>query len=342
MKNGKKTCRRFFGGMLGAQERWLNRMAAEGWRLSGCGVASYTFEPAEPGAVQYAVEYVAHKSPQDVQDYKAFLEEMGCRVFYKNLNWHYSVGKAELRPWAERGGRVATRRTTLDKELLIVEKPNDGRPFALHTTLEDVSGLYAVLARPWLFMALVFIGAGLMAGLPALAAIGLLVLAPGLFCSLEAARLARQAQTCEASPAELRGQSGWGRWARAAACGVLCLVLALGVVVLLPGSGMRSFSGSRLGWAEQTAGNSWSARYSYFNGRCARKLAAEPEAGLLHVEVATEAGALALTVEDAQGEVIWAGQDLPTGSFDLAVAGPVTVRLRGEGHRGGFRLEWQK
>lgn len=58
------------------------------------------------------------------------------------------------------------------------------------------------------------------------------------------------------------------------------------------------------------------------------------------MEVTTEAGALALTVEDAQGNVIWAEQALPTGSFDLAVAGPVTVRLQGEGHSGSFRLEW--
>lgn len=340
MKNGNKTCRRFFGGMLGAQERWLNRMAAGGWRLVRCGQASYEFEPAEPGAVQYAVEYVAHKSPQGVQDYKAFLEEMGCCVFYKNINWHYSVGKVKLRPWAEKGGRVAARRTTLDKELLIVEKRNDGKPFVLHTTLEDRADLYREIAKPWLFFFGIFAGVGLLARMPLLAAVGLLALAPALFYGLEAARLGRAAKTCEESWEALREQEAKGRWLRAAVCAALCLALAVGAVLLLPGSGARSFSGSRLGWAEQTARDSWSARYRYFNGRCARKLAVGPEAGLLHVEVTTEAGALALTVEDAQGNVIWAEQALPTGSFDLVVAGPVTVRLQGEGHSGSFRLEW--
>lgn len=219
MKNGKRTCRRFFGGMLSAQERWLNRMAAEGWRLVRCGQASYEFEPSEPSAVQYAVEYVAHKSPQGVQDYKAFLEEMGCRVFYKNINWHYSVGKVKLRPWAEKGGRIAARRTTLDKELLIVEKRSNGKPFALHTTLEDRADLYREIAKPWLFFFGIFAGVGLLERMPALAVIGLLALAPALFYGLEAARLSWAAKTCEESWEALREQEAKGRWLRAAVFG---------------------------------------------------------------------------------------------------------------------------
>lgn len=338
MKNGKRTCRRFFGGMLSAQERWLNRMAAEGWRLVRCGQASYEFEPSEPGAVQYAVEYVAHKSPQGVQDYKAFLEEMGCRVFYKNINWHYSVGKVKLRPWAEKGGRIAARRTTLDKELLIVEKRSNGKPFALHTTLEDRADLYREIVKPWLFFFGIFAGVGLLERMPALAAIGLLALAPALFYGLEAARLSWAAKTCEESWEALREQEAKGRWLRATACATLCLALAAGAVCLLP-SGTRSFLGSRTGWAEQAGRTSWEARYAYFDGRCAKKLPLGSDA-LLHVEIVTEAGTLDLALEDAQGNTLWQGQALPTGSFDVAVNGPVTARLQADGHTGSFRLEW--
>lgn len=35
---------RFYGGLMGFQERWLNRMAAKGWRLIRTGKMSYEFE----------------------------------------------------------------------------------------------------------------------------------------------------------------------------------------------------------------------------------------------------------------------------------------------------------
>ena len=47
----------------------------------------------------------------------------------KNINLNYSVGKVRWRPWAEIGGRIATNTTTFNRELLIVEKENDGKPF---------------------------------------------------------------------------------------------------------------------------------------------------------------------------------------------------------------------
>ncbi len=55
-------------------------------------------------------------------DYANFLEDMGYKVFFKNINLNYSVGKVRWRPWAERGGRIATNTTTFNREILIVEK----------------------------------------------------------------------------------------------------------------------------------------------------------------------------------------------------------------------------
>ena len=47
-------------------------------------------------------------------------------------HWYTDVykrqGKVRLRPWAEKGGRIATNATTFNRELLIVEKDNDGKP----------------------------------------------------------------------------------------------------------------------------------------------------------------------------------------------------------------------
>ena len=81
---------------------------------------------------------------------------MGYKVFYKNINLNYSVGKVRWRPWAEKGGRIATNKTTFNRELLIVEKENDGKPFELHTSYEDKEKYYSSLRNPWLSMLIIF------------------------------------------------------------------------------------------------------------------------------------------------------------------------------------------
>ena len=143
--------RRFFAGFMRRQEKWLNSMADKGYRLVKTGKLEYTFDECEPGKYRYAVEYVGDKSFEDEESYKAFLEDMGYRVFYKNINLDYSAGKIAYRPWAEKGGRISTNRSTYNKELLIVEKENDGTDFQLHTEKEDLIGYYKRLCYPWYF-----------------------------------------------------------------------------------------------------------------------------------------------------------------------------------------------
>ena len=78
------------------------------------------------------------------------------RSFFKNINLNYSVGKVRWRPWAERGGRIATNTTTFNREILIAEKTNDGKPFELHTSYDDKEKYYRNLRNPWLFLLLMF------------------------------------------------------------------------------------------------------------------------------------------------------------------------------------------
>ena len=54
------------------------------------------------------------------------------------------------------GGRIATNATTFNRELLIVEKSNDGKPFELHTSYADKEKYYRNLRNPWLFLLLLF------------------------------------------------------------------------------------------------------------------------------------------------------------------------------------------
>lgn len=143
---------RFYGGLIASQEKWLNKMAEQGYRLICTGKLLYEFEECKPGQYQYCVEFIGQKSKKSASDYANFLEDCGYRVFFKNINLNWNVGKAVLRPWAEKGGRIATTSTTLNRELLIVEKESDGKPFELHTTYEDKLDYYKDMRKPWVFL----------------------------------------------------------------------------------------------------------------------------------------------------------------------------------------------
>ncbi len=142
---------RFFWGFLKRQENWLNEMADKGYRLVRTGRAWYEFEDCEPEKYRYAVEFVGEKSQQNAKEYASFLEDYGYRVLFKNLNLDYSVGKAVFRPWAKKGGKIATTGGTYNKELLLVEKENDGKPFELHTTDDDIREYKKTIRKPWIF-----------------------------------------------------------------------------------------------------------------------------------------------------------------------------------------------
>ena len=85
-----KKCYRFFGGLLTAQEHWLNKMSEKGYRLIRAEKMLYEFEACKPDQVKYCVEFIGQKSKANASDYHEFLEGMGYKVFYKNINLNYS------------------------------------------------------------------------------------------------------------------------------------------------------------------------------------------------------------------------------------------------------------
>ena len=143
---------RYFWTLLAAQSHWLNKMADRGLRLSRTEKLLYEFQPCAPGQYRYCVEFVAHLSREKAEDYARFLEDCGYRTRFKNANLNWNVGKVVGRPWAEPGGRLASNATTYNRELLIVEKENDGKPFRLHTALEDQIRYRKAQRRPALFL----------------------------------------------------------------------------------------------------------------------------------------------------------------------------------------------
>ena len=188
---------RFFGFFLEAQEKWLNKMSAKGFRLIRTGKMLYEFEKCSPDKFQYRVEFIGQKSRANAEDYRCFLEDIGYKVFYKNINLNYSIGKVRLRPWAEKGGRIATNSTTYDRELLIVEKENDGKPFEIHTSLSDKIWYYCQLRNPWIFL-LVFFGAlGIILRSIIWGALAALFLPPIIIYQLKIAKIKKESKYME-------------------------------------------------------------------------------------------------------------------------------------------------
>ena len=192
-----KKCYRFFGGLLNTQMKWLNKMSAKGYRLIRAEKMLYEFEPCRPNQIKYCVDFIGHKSKEDAEHYYTFLEDMGYKVFYKNINLNYSIGKIRWRPWAEKGGRLATNKTTFNRELLIVEKENDGKSFELHTSYEDKAYYYKNLRNPWLLILLIFAISALMNPSVVFGILAFLTLLPVLLYQWQIVKIRQESKTTE-------------------------------------------------------------------------------------------------------------------------------------------------
>lgn len=192
-----KKCYRFFGGLLKTQEKWLNKMASQGYRLIRTEKVLYEFEKCQPNEFQYRIDFIAEKSKTHANEYRSLLEEMGYRVFFKNINLNYSIGKVRLRPWAEKGGRIATNANTFNRELLIVEKKNDSKSFELHTSYEDKINYYTHLRNPYLLMFLFFLILGIIKHLIALSIFSCFFLIPALIYQINIIQIKQKAKIQE-------------------------------------------------------------------------------------------------------------------------------------------------
>ncbi len=188
---------RYYGGLLVSQAKWLNKMAKKGYRLIRTGKMLYEFEECTPGQYQYCVEFIGQKSKESATDYAHFLEDCGYRVFFKNINLNWNVGKVAVRPWAEQGGRLAANSTTFNRELLIVEKEADGKPFELHTSYEDKANYCKQMRRPWLYLFLVSVILGVLMRTWVWGIFGAVSVVGLLISQIELFRLNKQAKTKE-------------------------------------------------------------------------------------------------------------------------------------------------
>ena len=71
-------------------------MSEKGYRLVRTGKLLYEFEKCKPDEVTYCVEFIGEKSKENATDYAVFLEDMGYKVFFKNINLKLFCRKSSI------------------------------------------------------------------------------------------------------------------------------------------------------------------------------------------------------------------------------------------------------
>ena len=132
-------------------------MARKGWRLVETGYLSFGFEPCKPGEFEDRVEFIAQMSQSKSENYHDFLKDCGYDVLYKNFHLDWTTGKINWRPYGQGRGQLSTYPGTFNRELLIVGKKKDGKPFELHSTNADKADYLRVLRNAWLSIAAFFL-----------------------------------------------------------------------------------------------------------------------------------------------------------------------------------------
>lgn len=94
----RKIVRKFFPiTKVEEEEKWLNEMADQGWKLIHVGVGKFEFESCEKGAYHIRLELLEKGfNHPDTINYLAFMEETGACVTARCLHWVYFARPREL------------------------------------------------------------------------------------------------------------------------------------------------------------------------------------------------------------------------------------------------------
>lgn len=344
---------RYFFDYIDGQEKWLNEMSEQGWRLVKCGQLSYVFENCEPGEYEYAVDFVAEKSYSQSKDYKMFLENMGYKTFYKNVNVGIYIGKVSWRPWGEGAGQITTAPGSYQKELIIAEKKKDGKAFELHTDLTDSMTKHNKILVSYLWAAISMLALAVMCAVFAIilspfaligtvicGAFGVLWLKPALRLASKVRRLMEEAETSEYEAPSVKKKVL--KMIMIAAIPVLIVAAVFGTLYLAEVP-FDSYSARNM--VQTSWGSQWNARYGYLDGYKQRRVTLDEGSHIFTVEITTESGELSLSITGQDGTEYYKASALQTSSFvitvELAEKEKLTIRVDTKEHCGGYNIRWE-
>ena len=116
-------------------------------------------------------------------------------------------------------------------------------------------------------------------------------------------------------------------------------ILAIAAVVLAVvwGGGVSTRSAVRIAYTGSETRSNWTGRYASLDGAMRKTI--HPKGDQLHIEVETKSGTISMEFRDADGELLFDGDDMETGAFDVPVSGKVTVLIEADHHQGSFRID---
>ncbi len=100
-------------------------------------------------------------------------------------------------------------------------------------------------------------------------------------------------------------------------------------------------SAMRVGYMGHESLHSWSGRYALLDGTMKHIIRPKDSQNILQIETVTESGTISVEVKDAQGSTLFQKDHMQTGSFEIPAPGKVTVRIKGDHHKGSFAIQFQ-
>ncbi len=76
------------------EEKWLEQMALEGWKLISVAPYIYKFERSQPEKIVFRLDYKM-TTDKDYQEYLTLFKDAGWEMFATFANWHYFKIKPE-------------------------------------------------------------------------------------------------------------------------------------------------------------------------------------------------------------------------------------------------------
>ena len=120
---------------------------------------------------------------------------------------------------------------------------------------------------------------------------------------------------------------------------LLILAIAAVVFAVIWGGAVSTRSAVRIAYTGSETRSNWTGRYASLDGTMRKTI--HPQGDQLHIEVETKSGTISMEVRDADGALLFDGDHMETGAFDVPVPGKVTVYIEADHHQGGFRIDGQ-
>ena len=120
---------------------------------------------------------------------------------------------------------------------------------------------------------------------------------------------------------------------------LLILAIAAVVFAVIWGGAVSTRSAVRIAYTGSETQSNWTGCYASLDGTMRKTI--HPQGDQLHIEVETKSGTISMEVRDADGALLFDGDHMETGAFDVPVPGKVTVYIEADHHQGGFRIDGQ-